>query len=218
MVDNPIQNPAVTSVPAARPPEREEPGLTSGEGQRAFSLPEGPGGKVQEPTAAASEKPSPFDLAREGTKSPQWTPDELQNNMEQLQKQFAEAQQKMANPSLRASLTDDHKSALTKLVDKLNPDIRTIAKQTGQDFQPAKQEKGQSVLDYVTKWIGQSQDTMAGSLNYVNSMNESGSPDMAGFMKLQFAMNRAQERTELFSSILSATTSGIKQILSTQLG
>lgn len=217
---NPIQpNPGVTPVPGTTPtPEEKPPGLPEEPGQRPFSLAPEPG-KQGPQTAVGADKPSPFDLAREGTKGQRWTPEQMEDNMKRLQQQLNDTKTKLQNPDITKNFTQDHNTALVRNVDKLNPEMKTIAKYTGQgDFNPVKQAPGQGVLDYVTKWIGQSQDTMANSVNYVNEMSQKGTPDMGGFMKLQFAMNRAQERAELFSSIISSTTSGIKQILSTQLG
>lgn len=215
---NPIPpNPASSPIPGTPSVQGEKPGLPEDPSQKPFTLAPEPGKQGQ--TTVSSDKPSPFDLAREGTKGQRWSQDQMEDNMKRLQQQLSDAKAKLQDPNLTKNFTQDHNTALVRNVDKMSPDIKTIAKYTGQgDLNPVKQVPGQGVLDFVTKWIGQSQDTMANSVNYINQMSEKGSPDIGGYMKLQFAMNRAQERAELFSSIISASTSGIKQILSTQLG
>jgi len=219
MPDEPISNPGVTPTPGTPEYGRDKPRL--GEGEEAqepkpFSLPPEPGikqGAVQIPT----EKPSPMDVAREGArKPPQLSPEELSGQVQKLKGQLDDAQNNLQNPNITSKFTTDHYQALNRLVEKMNPDMQTIAKSSQGEFAAPKAVKGEPVLSFISRWIDGSQETLSQSLNYLSKGG--GSTNPADYLKLQFGVQRATQRGELFASIIGASVSGIKTIMSTQLG
>jgi hypothetical protein len=217
MSSEPISNPPSSPTPGVQPPTPESPGLGAGEeaGGRSFSLPPEPGKTTGAPTPA-SDKPTPMDVARDSAHSQAWSQEEIQDHMQLFKTQLDDAQRKLKSPDVTKNLTPDHYSALTKITDKLNPDLRNVAKLTDTEFQPPAAPKGGGALDHVLNWIGGAQDMMKGALGYASSIK--GNPNPADMLRLQMAMHRATERGELFSSVIGSTVSGIKTIMSTQLG
>ncbi|NGX55049.1 MAG: hypothetical protein KR126chlam2_00671 [Chlamydiae bacterium] len=183
---------------------------------KPFSLPPEAGktaGQVAGTEAAG--QPSPMAAAQEAEKPIPWTPEEMNNNIVQAQQTLTDAKSQLQDPTKAQGLTDVHNQALGKVVDTMNPDMQTIANTTGQEYAPAKQGEGEGILSYVTKWIDGAQGTMSGALNYLSTMKN---PNPADFMKLQYAMQRASQRGEVFASIISSSVSGVKSIMSIQLG
>ncbi len=218
MIDEPISNPPSQPTPAVQPPSEERPGLGPelAEEPKPFSLP--PEAPKAQPTGVepgASEKPTPMDVARDTARGQGWSSQEIQDNMQRLQSQLATAQKQLSDPNVTGKFSPDHFTALTRLTDKMTPDMRAIAKYTQGEFTPPPPGKGESVLHQVLKWVGSSQDMMEGALSFAGTVKN---PNPSDMLRLQFAMHRATERGELFSSIISSTVSGIKTIMSAQLG
>ncbi len=215
MIEEPISNPSPTS-PSPIPPIEENPTVGVGQAKeepKPFYLPqEGPKGEAITP--AAAEKPTPMDVARDSARGQGWSQEEIQSNMQRLQSQLAQAKAQLQDPNITKKLTPDHFTALDRLTDKMNPDMRSIAKLTGSEFTPPTKGK-ESLLNSVLKWVGGSQDMMESALAYAGSVKNPNPQDM---LRLQFSMHRATERGELFSSIIGSTVSGIKTIMSAQLG
>lgn len=210
MIEEPISNPPSQPTSPVRPIE-ENPSFGTGE-PKPFNLPqEGPKGQ---PITPSESKPTPMEVARDSARGQGWSQEEIQSNMERLQQQLAQAKTQLQNPNITKNLTPDHFAALDKLTDKMNPDMRSIAKLTGNEFTPPLKGKD-SLLNSVLKWVGGSQDMMESALAYAGSMKNPNPQDM---LRLQFSMHRATERGELFSSIIGSTVSGIKTIMSAQLG
>jgi hypothetical protein len=213
---NPIENPGIPPIQ----PSRQEPASGSPDQAqpRPFSLsPEAPTQGVQ--PASTQEQPSPMDVAREGSKAPQWTQEEMTKNLSGLQNKLSTTQTQLQNPRAVGHFTNDHYNALGMLVDKLNPDMRTIAKSANHEFTPPNpvpgQTQGQGVLQYVSNWLNSSQGTLTNALNFVQNVKN---PNPASYLKMQFAVQRATQRAEIFASIVGSSVSGIKTIMSTQLG
>lgn len=216
MIDDPISNPPIQPTPGIVPtpsptgiPESGPQGLEP----RPFELPSGP--SQSRNIEAASSKPSPMDVARDSAHVQGWDPQDIQDNMRLLQTQLSDAQKKLQDPNLTAKFSDDHYTALNKLTDKMNPEMRSIAKLTDGKFSPPEGQKGGGALNYVLNWVGGAQQTLGNALAYASSIKN---PNPADMMRLQFAMHRATERGELFASIIGSTVSGIKTIMSAQLG
>ncbi len=216
-MSNPIQNPG---IPPIQPPKGDE--ITSGspdEAQpRPFSLsPEAPT-KGTQPTPT-QESPTPMEMVREGSKQPQWTQEEMSSNVKGFQQKLSNAQNQLQDPQKTAHFTTDHYNALGMLVDKMNPDMRTIAKNANTKFAPPNPLPGQTqskgVLDYVANWLNESQGTLTNTLNFVQNTKN---PNPASYLKIQYAVQRATQRAELFASIVGSSVSGIKTLMSTQLG
>lgn len=217
MTDNPISNPGVTPTPKVPPYGPDKPML--GEGEQAqepkpFALPPEPL-KESSPTVS-SDKPSPMDAAREGMQQQaQMTPAELNEKLSELKNRLGEVNNQLQNPTITGRFNQDHLEALSRLTDKMNPDLQTIAKQTASEFKSPLKTAGEPILSFVTRWLDGTQQTLTKALDYVSQEK---SPNPAAFLKLQYSVQRATQRGELFSSIIGASVSGIKTIMSTQLG
>ena len=213
---NPINNPGVPPIQPSQGPT-QKPSVGAEEAQpRPFSLPQAPNEGQGATIAPGSEKPTPMDVARDAEREQHpWTPDQMNDKLGQLQNQLTNAKTQLNDPNRNRNFTQDHYNALSTLVGKMNPDMNTIAKTTNGQFSEVKKARGQSVLEYVTKWIDGSQNTLSGALNYLQTVQK---PDPATYLRLQFAVQRATQRGELFASIIGSSVSGIKTIMSTQLG
>ncbi|MCH9625032.1 MAG: hypothetical protein S4CHLAM123_01980 [Chlamydiales bacterium] len=216
MADNPI-NPGVTPTPSSPEYGRDKPRLGEGEEaqqQKPFSL--DPEGAKTTPSEMQTDKPTPMDVAEDASRQQQQlNPQELGGQITQLQEKFRAVQTQLSDPTLTNKFTSDHYKALQQVTEKMNPDLRTIAKTTGSEFNPPEQTKGENVLNFITKWVNGSQETLGKSLTY---LQETKKPNVTDFLRLQYAVQRATQRGELFSSIIGSSVSGIKTIMSTQLG
>jgi len=219
MPDNPISNPGVS--PSTPPPEfgREKPRLAEGEEAqepKPFALPP-EAGKEQPAEAVSTDKPTPMDVAKDAAEkgAPQMTPEQLGEQMDKLKTQLGTAQTNLQDSGITNKFSKDHYDALGKLVEKMNPDMRSIAKSTKGELSPTQHISGEPVLKFITRWINGSQQTLSAAMNYIGSEKN---PNPASMLKLQYSVQRATQRGELFASIVGATVSGIKTILSTQLG
>ena len=208
---NPLEkSPNVTPAPSYGPDQKEIG--SEDENQKQFQLPEE--AKGSESTSQAARQ-SPMELARDSVQGSQrMSPQELNENINHLQNHLNDVSKQLQNPSVANKMTDDHLNAMTKLIGKMNPDMRTIANHSKGEFHPGKVDNN-NVLGSVVKWINGSQQTLGGAMNYLGHMKQ---PSMASFMKLQWSVQRASQRAELFSSIIGSSVSGIKTIMSTQLG
>lgn len=211
----PNGNPGVTPTPPTPEYGRDKPRL--GEGEEAqepkpFSLsPEG-----KEPSEAASaSKPTPMEVAREGQERKPMTPEEVGGNINKLKTQLEDAQRNLQDPNVTSKFAPEHYQALNKLVEKMTPDVRTIAKNTEGEFNPPQHIANEPALNYVARWLNGSQETLTSALNYLSTIKN---PDPGSFLKLQYSIQRATQRGELFATIIGSSVSGVKTIMSTQLG
>lgn len=209
-------DPVPKSTPSTSPtqygPGQKEIGAGD-EAQKQFQLPDET--KGAEAGQAQAARPSPMELARDqGQGSQRMSPEELDENINKLQDHLQTISQQLQDPSVANKMTGDHLEAMQKVMNKMNPDMRTIANHSKGEFQPGKVDHN-NVLGSVIKWINGSQQTLSGAMNHLGSMKK---PSMGSFMKLQYSVQRASQRAELFSSIIGSSVSGIKTIMSTQLG
>lgn len=201
--------------PTEKPPLGAEE--VRGQEQRPFTLPRTPNPEAGQAAEAATTKPTPMQVMSdvEQQRQPPMNPEQLQDHLTRLKEGFAQAQSKLSNPANLAKLTDDHYKALTRWTEVLNPNLKTIAKNTDTEFSPIKKKKGETALSYVTRWIDGSQDTLTSALNFFSTQSN---PNPASMLKIQYAVQRAVQRVELFSSIIGSSVSGVKTLMSTQLG
>jgi hypothetical protein len=211
--------PDITPTPPVQPSPGIEGPKIGGEDDASradtFSLP-----KSQQPEKgleSQDSKISAFDLQNQKQSGgPQAMPvEEMQDKIGQLSKHLDKVKGDIQDPSKLKGITSDHLEAMNRVMDKMSPDMRTIAKSTGGEFKPAEKTAGKSPLDAVMGFINGGQDTLQGALNHLSTMDK---PDMGTYMKLQYSVQRATQRGELFASIIGSTVSGIKTIMSTQLG
>lgn len=206
-------NPVTPSSPT---PEygRDKPSVGSGEETKEpkpFSL--SPEPSSAQSTEKASAQPSPMEAASQAAQQKPMSADELSEHMNKLKGQLDDAQTKLQDPTVTNKFTQDHYNALNKVTDKMNSDMHTIAKASNGKFEEP--GKSSSTLDYVVKWINGSQQTLSSALKYVGSEKN---PNPAQFLRLQYSVQRASQRGELFASVIGSSVSGIKTIMSTQLG
>jgi hypothetical protein len=213
-------NPDVTRTPGVQPsPGTEGPRIGGqDDASRAdkFNLPKGQ--EVEKgPETQEGGKVTAFDLAnqKQGGGAQAMPIEEMEEKLQQLSGHFDKIKGDIQNPSKIQGITPDHLEAMNRVMEKMNPDMRTIAKNTGGEFKPPEKPEGQSPLDSVMQWVNGGQDTLSGALNHLSTMDQ---PDMGTYMKLQYSVQRATQRGELFASIIGSTVSGIKTIMSTQLG
>lgn len=215
MIEDGFLNPGIPPIPKVPEYGSDHPRLGAGEEAEAtkpFSLPPEPGKKAE----TTSEKPTPMELARDNAhQTPQLSPEQLGENIEKLRNGLGDVKDKLQNESITRKFVEDHHEALGRNVNLMTPDVHAIAKHSGQEYKPTQQVPGEGVLKYVTRWLDGTQDTLRGALNYVT---EEKSVDPTSFLKLQYAVQRASQRGELFASIVGSSVSGIKTLMSTQLG
>ncbi len=218
MPDAPIpSNPPVTPSPATPPTGEGPPRLDEGkEGQepKPFSLaPEE--GMTTPGEVTKGEQRSPMDLAGETAQQKPMNPEEIGGQINKLKGQLEDVQNDLRNPDITNEFSPDHYEAMNRLIEKANPDFRAVANNSETEFNPPAHQPGESVLSYVSNWLDGSQKTLSNSLDYLAKQK---SPNIGGYMKLQYAVQRATQRGELFASIVGSSVSGIKTIMSTQLG
>ncbi len=199
---------SITGKPGGPIKGPEETQIGQGqEQQSAFKMPE-PGGVNK------ASSPSPMEVAGQNNTA-RIPPEELAGHIKQVQQSLQDANTKLNDPEIQNQLTQEHYQALSQVSNQMNGDLKTIAKSSGGTFEPPAQDPSSKSPSQVMEWINGSQNTMTGALNYLSGAQ---SPDIASYMKMQYAVQRASQRAELFSSIVSSSVSGLKTLMSTQLG
>ncbi len=203
----PFKNPPTAPV---EPIAEEYPSALHDQ-QVPFSLP-------QESSSSSQQSPSPIAVA---SVRPEQVPSaqDLLQQVQGLQGRFDTIHNQLNDGKTAALLSSDHWNAMNRVMMSMNPDLATIAKETGSTFHPpvVTRQGSSSLLQTVLNWVNGSQEVMRGALNYL-STPQGDNPNPASYLKLQYSMQRATQRGELFSSIIGSSVSGIKTIMSTQLG
>lgn len=220
MPDNPItnqvSNPGIPPIQPTPPYGPDKPALGAGEETQGKPFSLGPEGGKAVPSEATPERPSPMEVAGDAARQhPQVAPEELSDRIVNLQNQLSTVQNQIQDPKFSKTFTSDHYEAMQKVTQKMDPDMQTIAKNSNGQYAPPTQKKEQGVLEYITQWINGSQGTLGNALNYLQTVQK---PDPSTYLRLQYAVQRATQRGELFASIVGSSVSGIKTIMSTQLG
>lgn len=221
MADNPISNQisnsGVSPTQPTPPYGPDKPRLGAGEETqepKPFTL--GPEGAKEGPTQTSSDKPTPMEVAGDAARQqPQIPPEQLSENIVNLKDTLTNIQGRLQDPNTTQKFTTDHYEAMQRVSQKMNPDMQAIAKNSNGAFEPPQQKQGQSTLQYITQWINGSQGTLSNALDYLQNTKK---PDITSYLRLQYAVQRATQRGELFASIVGSSVSGIKTIMSTQLG
>ncbi|MFN0065324.1 MAG: hypothetical protein ACKVOH_03700 [Chlamydiales bacterium] len=219
MPDPISNNPGIMPIPGSpgQGPVKPEIGGKEEEAPgKKFAMPQEAKPETEGAQGAQTAKPSPMDVAKDsGQPRPQTTPEELSGQLNKLQNNLEQTRAQLNNPDVTKKLSSEHLEALEKLSNKMNPDMRAIAQNSGGQHVNVTRGKNQDVISHVTNWIQGSQKTLNGALEYLANTKK---PSIGTYMKLQYSIQRATQRGELFSSILGSTVSGIKTIMSTQLG
>lgn len=214
-ISNQISNPGVSPTEPVPPYGPDKPRLGAGEEAqepKPFTLgPEGGPSTTEAPT----EKPSLMDVAGDAARQQQIAPPELSDQVVKLQKQLSNVKEAIQDPTVNRDFVADHYEAMQRVAQKMDPDLQTMAKYSNGKYTPATQAKGQSITDFLAQWIDGSQGALQGALDYLQTTQK---PDPATYLRLQYSVQRAAQRGELFASIVGSSVSGIKTLMSTQLG
>jgi len=218
-VNDPLHNPGVN--PAQAVPGYGEPQVNVGTGQeqqREFTLPSGPT-PLQDGDNASSKTqvPSPMQMMGNvaGTRS-ETSVAQISSSLGSLQDQFSSIRDQLQDASAQGKLTPQHYDALKELASQSNGSITNIANLTQGQFQPPAIGSN-NVLKDIINWVNGGQQAFGHALNYLSS-SDGKQMNVASMFKLQYSVQRASQKAELFASVISSTVSGIKTIMSTQLG
>lgn len=138
---------------------------------------------------------------------------ELQEQIRNLKERLWDARVSIQDLEME-KLATEHIEAYETITNLLNNDLYEIAEQTEQ--QPSKQTEP-SIAKKALDWVSSGEEILNRALLYVSGKN--GQEDsLANFLKVQYAVQRATQRAELFASIVGTTVSSVKTIMTTQLG
>lgn len=139
--------------------------------------------------------------------------EELQEQIHNLKERLWDARVSIQDLELER-LATEHIEAYEKITDLLNDDLYAIAAHTEQQV-PMKKET--SFARKALDWVSSGEEILNRALLYFSDKN--GQEDsLANFLKVQYAVQRATQRAELFASIVGTTVSSVKTIMTTQLG
>lgn len=140
--------------------------------------------------------------------------EELREQIHNLKERLWEAKVFMQDVELD-KLAEEHLEAYKKVTDLINEDLYEIATHTQQ--QPAKKKEEPSVTRKVLDWVSSGEEILNRALLYFSD-RDGKEESIANFLKVQYAVQRATQRAELFASIVGTTVSSVKTIMTTQLG
>lgn len=140
--------------------------------------------------------------------------EELQEQIHNLKERLWEAKVSIQDVELDR-LTAEHIEAYEKITDLINNDLYEIAAHTQQ--QPVKKKEEPSVARKVLDWVSSGEEILNRALLYFSD-RDGKEESVANFLKVQYAVQRATQRAELFASIVGTTVSSVKTIMTTQLG
>ncbi len=217
MSNEPISNPPIPRTDPASPVSPGKPGVGSGEEAqepKPFSLPPQPLSAQQAGNLTESSKPTPMEAIRDGAGQKN-TLENTQNAGKELVKKIQLTKELYADQSRTGALTQDHLNAMGQVVERMSGDMTKVAKHSEQSYEAPVKKKGDSVLKYVVDYLDHSQGTAEKALTFL-SKNQN--PNMAQMFSLQYSMQRASQKVELLASVIGSSVSGIKTLMSTQLG
>ncbi|AHK63683.1 hypothetical protein [Chlamydia avium] len=143
--------------------------------------------------------------------------EEFEEQVHNLKERLWDAQSTVQNHETN-SLSPEHLEAMNIIIDLINEDFVDIAKYTQQDVKKnMDNEKHESVTRKVINWVSSGEEVLNRALLYFSDRNGE-RESLADFLKVQYAVQRATQRAELFASIVGTTVSSIKTIMTTQLG
>ena len=143
--------------------------------------------------------------------------EEFEEQVHNLKKRLWDAQSTVQNQETN-SLSPEHLEAMNVIIDLINDDLTDIANHTQQELKKAAdEEKHDSVTRKVINWVSSGEEILNRALLYFSDRNGE-RENLANFLKVQYAVQRATQRAELFASIVGTTVSSIKTIMTTQLG
>ncbi|SGA29357.1 Uncharacterised protein [Chlamydia abortus] len=141
--------------------------------------------------------------------------EELKEQINNLKERLWDAQSTLQQDQNK--LSQEHFEAVSVIIDLINGDLNDIAEHTQQNLQTKKEEEHESVARKMVNWVSSGEEVLNRALLYFSDRNGE-RENLADFLKVQYAVQRATQRAELFASIVGTTVSSIKTIMTTQLG
>ena len=144
--------------------------------------------------------------------------EELKEQINNLRERLGEFRVSLEEGQTPKNLEQEHFHAVGVVMDLINEDLGAIAESTQQDLQKDKEEDAEhSLTRKVINWISSGEEVLNRALLYFSDRNGE-RENLANFLKVQYAVQRATQRAELFASIVGTSVSSIKTIMTTQLG
>ncbi|WP_100934436.1 hypothetical protein [Candidatus Chlamydia corallus] len=143
--------------------------------------------------------------------------EELQEQINNLKGRLWDFRSTFEDSQTTAQFADEHFQAVGVIIDLINEDLNTIAEHTQQDTKKQDQEEDSSVTRKVIDWVSSGEEVLNRALLYFSD-RDGNRESLANFLKVQYAVQRATQRAELFASIVGTSVSSVKTIMTTQLG
>ncbi|MEG0036890.1 MAG: hypothetical protein RSB82_00820 [Victivallaceae bacterium] len=144
---------------------------------------------------------------------------ELQDGIEKLKNELNDFRLQTRNWERTDQVEKERYDAMTLVMGLINEDLSVVARETGQQsiVKKSEEKKEASVFRKVVDWVSTGEEVLNRAMIYLSGKN--GEPsDIVDFLKIQYAVQRATQRAELFASIVGTSVSSIKTIMTTQLG
>lgn len=142
--------------------------------------------------------------------------EELQEQINNLKGRLWDFRSTFEDSQTTAQFADEHFQAVGVIIDLINEDLNTIAEHTQQDARKEDKEEG-SVTRKIIDWVSSGEEVLNRALLYFSD-RDGNRESLANFLKVQYAVQRATQRAELFASIVGTSVSSVKTIMTTQLG
>lgn len=168
--------------------------------------------------------PSPMhmikDQQEQNSKTSIVSSDELNTNV--LSDQISQLKGSFSNLALRIedssqNFDDKDTQQALQVMEILNQDLLEIANNTNQKESKSFEEETPGFIHKALNWCYSGEQILHNALLFLSDQKDSFS-SLGDYLKLQYAVQRATQRTELFASIMGITISSIKTIMTTQLG
>lgn len=141
--------------------------------------------------------------------------EELKEQINNLKERLWDAQTTLRQDQNK--LSPEHFEAVNVIIDLINGDLSDIAEHTQQRLQDKNEKEDDSVVRKMINWVSSGEEVLNRALLYFSDRNGK-RENLADFLKVQYAVQRATQRAELFASIVGTSVSSIKTIMTTQLG
>lgn len=139
----------------------------------------------------------------------------LSNQISQLKGNFSSLALKIEDSSL--NFNDKDTQQALRVMHLLDQDLSEIATNTNQQEDKSSEEEDKNFIHKALNWCYSGEQILHNALLFLSDQKDSFS-SLGDYLKLQYAVQRATQRTELFASIMGITISSIKTIMTTQLG
>ncbi|WP_201456526.1 hypothetical protein [Chlamydia sp. 17-3921] len=142
--------------------------------------------------------------------------EELKEQINNLKERLGDFRSSLEREEAPEKLEEKHFKSVGVIIDLINEDLSAIAENTQQQLQDSN-DTSDSVTRKVINWVSSGEEILNRALLYFSDRNGE-RENLANFLKVQYAVQRATQRAELFASIVGTSVSSIKTIMTTQLG